>query len=152
MPAGNACTIREARLPEDLPVLQSIRHRVFVEELGIPESLEWDGQDQSSRHVLAYSARQEAVGTGRLGPDGRIGRIAVLPPWRRTGIGRAILDALLRLAAHGGHQYVFLYAQRDVVGLYRNAGFTERGQPFMAAGIEHVKMEKTPDVGNNEVR
>jgi predicted GNAT family N-acyltransferase len=33
-------------------------------------------------------------------------------------------------------------------GHYRSAGFTERGQPFAEAGIEHVKMEKISDLGN----
>lgn len=78
MPAANVFHVREVRLPEDFSALRVIRQSVFVEEQGIPASLEWDGLDESSRHVLAFNHRREAVGTGRLSPDGRIGWIAVL--------------------------------------------------------------------------
>ena len=43
----------------------------------------------TARHVLAIAADREPVGTGRLEPCGKIGRVAVLREWRGTGVGGA---------------------------------------------------------------
>lgn len=142
MRPAEAYTTREARLPDELPAICDIRRTVFIEEQQIPANLEWDGLDADCRHVLAFSQSGEAVGTGRLLANGRIGRMAVLPDWRGRGVGTAILDALLQLARCDGHPRVILHAQRAVARFYRNAGFMETGEVFMEAGIEHVPMEK----------
>ena len=149
MRPAEAYTTREARLPDDLPAICDIRRMVFIEEQQIPANLEWDGLDADCRHVLAFSQSDEAVGTGRLLANGRIGRMAVLPDWRGRGIGTAILDALLQLARREDHPRVSLHAQRTVARFYRNAGFRETGEVFMEAGIEHVPMEKNLSVINN---
>src|SRR5512139_927614 len=77
------------------PVLTHIRTAVFVVEQGVPADLEMDGRDGECAHALAESAAGDPVGTGRLMPDGRIGRMAVLAAWRGKGVGAAILDALM---------------------------------------------------------
>jgi predicted GNAT family N-acyltransferase len=150
MPADRRYNIVVARLPGDLPAIHHVRRQVFIVEQGIPAHLEWDGRDAACHHVLATDARQLAIGTGRLDPQGRIGRMAVLLNWRSHGIGRALLAALLALAGTQGHREVVVHAQCAVAGFYRKAGFREQGRPFMEAGIEHLKMVKTLDSGNNE--
>ena len=72
----------------------SIRRSVFVQEQGIDESEEWDEHDSVSTHVLAWLG-DKPVGTARLLPEGKIGRMAVLPEFRSQGIGSAMLLALL---------------------------------------------------------
>jgi len=146
---AQAYTTREAHLPDDLPAIRVVRRMVFIEEQQIPVVLEWDGLDTGCHHVLAFSQSGEAVGTGRLLANGRIGRMAVLPDWRGCGIGTAILDALQQLARRENHSRVSLHAQRSVVRFYRKAGFMETGEAFMEAGIEHVPMEKKLSVINN---
>jgi predicted GNAT family N-acyltransferase len=143
-------TISEARLPRDLPAIHGIRRQVFIEEQGIPAQLEWDGRDDICRHVLASNQRRIPIGTGRLDPEGRIGRMAVLQPWRMHGIGTVLLDALLTQARVLGHREVVVHAQCSVAGFYRKAGFREKGRHFREAGIEHLKMVKTLVSGNNE--
>jgi predicted GNAT family N-acyltransferase len=120
-----------------------VRYAVFVIEQGIPEALEWDGLDADCRHILARSDSGEPVATGRLTPEGRIGRMAVLPAWRRQGVGRALLAQLLQLAASRGLADVALHAQRDAAGFYRREGFQESGDPFESAGIVHVRMTRS---------
>ena len=44
----------------------------------MPEDEEWDEHDPRSRHVIAAAADGTPIGTGRLLPDGHIGRMAVL--------------------------------------------------------------------------
>jgi len=126
--------------------VKAIRNKVFVEEQGVPPALEWDGLDEGSFHVLAFSPEGAPIGTGRLLPDGRIGRIAVLPEWRRKGVGRALLDLLLVIANKMGNDEVRLHAQTRVVAFYRKRGFVRQGKEFMEAGIPHVTMKrKTAD-------
>ena len=126
--------------------VKAIRNKVFVEEQGVPPALEWDGLDEGSYHVLAYSPEGAPIGTGRLLPDGRIGRIAVLPEWRKKGVGRALLDLLLVIANKMGNDEVRLHAQTRAVAFYRKRGFVRQGKEFMEAGIPHVTMKrKTAD-------
>jgi predicted GNAT family N-acyltransferase len=121
--------------------LRAIRRRVFVQEQGVSEALEWDGLDSGCRHALAQSADGEAIGTGRLLPDGHIGRMAVLPAWRRSGVGTALLRELLSMAAGRGDACVVLHAQAYVTQFYRRAGFEVVSPEFMEAGIPHVRMQ-----------
>lgn len=137
--------MRTADWRVDQAAIRAIRHAVFVVEQGIPAELEWDGLDPDCRHVLACTASGTAVATGRLTAEGRIGRMAVLPPWRHRGVGRALLVQLMRLAGSRGLSAVFLHAQRDAAGFYRRAGFQESGAPFEVAGIDHVKMTRPVD-------
>lgn len=150
MQADPPFTVSEARLPDDLPAIEAIRRQVFIEEQGIPARLEWDGQDTDCRHVLALTSRERAVGTGRLDPDGRIGRLAVLEPWRGQGIGSAILAALVGIARQRCYRKVSLHAQLGASGFYCKAGFREIGAPFVEAGIRHVNMEKSLSRDNND--
>lgn len=137
---SSACTIREASWDEDGARLRAIRHEVFVREQGVPEALEWDGLDPACRHAVAEAPGGEAVGTGRLLPDGHIGRMAVLRPWRRSGVGSALLAQLIAMARARGDRCVVLHAQSYVTAFYRRAGFEVSSAEFMEAGIPHVEM------------
>ena len=132
--------VREVDGEEEAARLRAIREQVFVREQGVPIELEWDGLDPVCRHVLAETACREAVGTGRLLPDARIGRMAVLAPWRRAGAGSALLQALVSVARRRGDAAVELHAQAYAVDFYRRAGFEVIGPAFMEAGIEHLPM------------
>ena len=131
--------VREASWEADETVLRALREAVFVREQGVPEALEWDGADPGAAHLLA-EVDGRPVGCVRLLPQGRIGRLCVLPPWRRRGIGSALLTAALRLAARRGHGEVFLDAQEQALGFYRRHGFQARGPRFLDAGIPHRRM------------
>ena len=127
---------------QDADAIRSVRHDVFIREQEIPAKLEWDGLDRDCRHVLARDAAGQAIATGRLMPDGRIGRMAVLKSWRGRGIGRLMLSRLVELAVAEGHTRVYLHARQDAAGFYRTAGFRETGEPFTEAGIPHVLMAR----------
>ena len=124
----------------DTDAIRHVRTAVFVAEQGIPAALEWDGLDADCDHVLVRAAGGLPVATGRLMADGRIGRMAVLSPWRRRGIGTLLLEALLEQARACAMHEVYLHAQVEVAAFYRSAGFVAAGQPFTEAGIRHVSM------------
>src|SRR5690242_3585877 len=91
-------TIRLMPWREALPLARRVREKVFIEEQKVPRELEWDDWDERSDHVLACDPGGEPIGTARLLPDGRIGRMAVLAHWRGKGVGAALLLALLERA------------------------------------------------------
>ena len=131
-------------------MLQAIRREVFVIEQQVPEDEEWDEMDAGCLHLLASAGDGTPIGTGRILPDGRIGRMAVLNLWRGCGVGGALLRELLVLAREYGHAEARLHAQTHALGFYRKHGFTPRGEEFMEAGIPHYEMYMplTPQAGN----
>ncbi len=128
--------------PVQREALHRVRHRVFVEEQQVPAALEIDALDPLSVHVLARSADGTPVGAGRLTPDGRIGRMAVLADWRGHGVGQALLLALVEAARTRGWQEVTLHAQLPARVFYARQGFLPHGEVFEEAGIAHQHMRR----------
>ena len=140
MPMPARFTIRIMAWPEALPLARPVRENVFIEEQQVPRELEWDEWDDSSDHALAFDATGKPIGTARLLPDGRIGRMAVLKDWRGKGVGAALLHAMLERARGRSMARAILHAQVQAAGFYRRFGFSERGGEFLEAGIPHVEM------------
>jgi predicted GNAT family N-acyltransferase len=142
--------IRRADWERDRAQLRYVREEVFVREQQVPIELEWDGIDAQCRHVIAEDERGEPIGTGRLLPDGHIGRMAVLPAWRKHGVGSGLLQILMAMGAEEGMHEVILNAQTQAVGFYARHGFVAEGEPFLDAGIPHVRMRKTLDESDHD--
>ncbi len=125
----------------------AIRTTVFVDEQGIPAALEWDAADARCGHALARNRLGMALATGRLldhAPGvAKIGRMAVLPSLRGSGVGRQVLDALMQAARARGDGSVLLHAQASAAPFYQRAGYSVDGAPFDEAGIPHLAMRRT---------
>lgn len=119
---------------------QSIRLEVFVQEQNVPADLEMDDKDAVCLHAVAYDAQGTPVATGRLLPDGHIGRMAVRKPQRGSGIGGLILQGLMAQARGRGDKQVVLSAQTHAAPFYVRHGFVKQGEEFFEAGIAHVEM------------
>ena len=133
-------TVRPATWQDDRGDLMLVRRAVFVVEQRIPESEEIDDSDPVCRHALAIAADGTVIGTGRLAPSGKIGRIAVLPAHRRQGIGAAVVRHLVNQATELGLGEVYLHAQADSVDFYGRLGFRAEGPIFDEVGIPHRRM------------
>jgi len=133
-------TTTKAEWPEQAALLKKIRKTVFVIEQGVSSEIEWDGRDHLCQHVIAYSMNNDAIGTGRMLPNGHIGRIAVLAAWRGKGVGGAILKSLIELARETENNKVYLNSQTRAIDFYRKFSFKPQGQVFMEAGIPHQTM------------
>lgn len=123
--------------------LRQVRGPVFEGELGVPAALHWDALDLLSTHALARDADGAAIGCGRLTPEHRVGRLAVLPPWRGRGVGGALLRALLEHARQQGWRQVALDAEAAAATFYARHGFVPEGERFVEAGIVHQPMRRT---------
>ncbi len=122
------------------PVAGPLRFAIFVGEQNVPSGIELDDMDAKCMHAVAYDVDNKAIGTGRLLPDGHIGRMAVVKEWRRRGIGAEIMAALMAEARKRGHKQVALSAQLQAAEFYRELGFVAEGKVYPEAGILHQKM------------
>jgi predicted GNAT family N-acyltransferase len=125
----------------------AIRLGVFVEEQGVPPDEEIDAHDRDDRdavHALAIDAAGLTIGTGRyyVTEPGvvQIGRMAVLPEARGTGVGAAVLRALVDEARRRGFRRAHLHAQVHAREFYRKNGFSDDGDTLWDAGILHQPM------------
>ncbi|WFR77338.1 GNAT family N-acetyltransferase [Janthinobacterium rivuli] len=118
----------------------AIRFEVFVDEQKVPAEIELDDMDAVCLHAVAYDDFGAAIGTGRLLPDGHIGRMAVRQPGRGTGVGGAMLTLLMEKARERGDAAVVLNAQTVAAPFYARHGFVQQGEQFEEAGIAHVEM------------
>jgi predicted GNAT family N-acyltransferase len=119
---------------------QAVRHEVFVVEQKVPLALEWDEMDALSLHAVVLDDEGAAAATGRLLPDGHIGRMAVRKALRGEGLGAMILQALMREAELRGDRAVLLNAQTHAAPFYARHGFVREGEEFIEAGIPHIRM------------
>ena len=124
------------------PIAGPLRFAIFVGEQNVPSGIELDDLDASCVHAVAFDVDGKAIGTGRLLPDGIIGRMAVIKEWRRRGIGAEILQALSNEARKRGHAAVVVSAQLQAAEFYREQGFAAEGKVYEDAGILHQKMSK----------
>lgn len=119
-----------------------VRFEVFVNEQQVPLEMEWDEMDEVCIHAVAYDENDVPVGTGRLLPDGHIGRMAVRKSVRGRGVGAAMLAALVEEARKRGDHAVMLNAQTQAEPFYGRFGFVREGDEFMEAGIPHIHMRR----------
>jgi predicted GNAT family N-acyltransferase len=119
----------------------ALRQQVFVVEQGVPAELELDEMDAQSLHAVACQDGVP-VATGRLLPDGHIGRMAVRQDARGAGTGSLVLCALMDEARRRGDRDVVLHAQLSAREFYARHGFEPEGEVFMDAGIEHIAMRR----------
>ncbi|WP_081420328.1 GNAT family N-acetyltransferase [Pseudoxanthomonas sp. Root630] len=134
--------IEAADYAATLDDLRRVRDVVFIEEQGVPRDLEQDALDPLCHHVIARDPHGAPIGTARLTPDHRIGRMGVLSAWRGRGVGEALLLALLAEARQRQWPTVSLHAQVDAERFYARHGFLPEGERFVEAGIEHQGMRR----------
>ncbi|SET29397.1 GNAT family N-acetyltransferase [Thalassotalea agarivorans] len=123
------------------PLLKEVRERVFVVEQRIPKHVEFDVQDRNAAHLLVCEDRSQLpVATGRILPDGEIGRIAVVPEYRRAKLDFLVLKELLKIAKRMELQSVSINSPLDKVQHFNQKGFKPVGHVYMEAGLPKQKM------------
>ena len=139
-----AIEIVRCELPAHSLAIRTIRETVFVAEQGVPLALEMDDRDRICIHVLALVDNCPA-GTARLDilKQGKIGRLAVLPAFRRQGLGQQIMQEIEAIGDQHQLPHLWCHAQKTAVAFYQSIGYTATGPDFLEAGIVHCKMQKT---------
>ena len=134
--------IKEASNPEEMEQVFQMRDEVFVHEQNLTNDARFDPDDRRSIHFLAY-LDDKAVGTGRLTMikrEAQVAWVAVRVPYRQSGIGKAVMIAILERARDEEADYVVLNAQSHALEFYSRLGFESMGHEFRMAGIPHQVM------------
>lgn len=128
--------------PTDLVRVFMVRAIVFMEEQGIACAAEMDQHDLSCLHVLG-ELDCEPVACGRIrftADTARLQRLAVRQNWRGQGFGAELLQFMLAQCRHRGFHRFTLHAQTQAMPFYARQGFQTQGEPFLEAGIPHIRM------------
>ena len=124
--------------------VQALRQEATADQQHNPAQRETDAADATALHVLARNRMGRVVATGRLRAAaegvGQVDRLAVCPPVRGSGIGRAALAGLVDAARQRGDREVLLHAPSSAGAFYRRAGFVARGPVVEEAGMAHQAM------------
>lgn len=154
MTLARTLTITPVASDADWEAVIGIRTAVFIGEQRCPPEEEWDAYDapeargRTAHHLLARVDGAPA-GTARWyvrdegTPTVWMGRFAVLPAYRGTGVGRALVARALADARAAGHGRFALHAQAHLAAFYAAFGFAAEGGVFDEVGIPHVKMALT---------
>lgn len=125
------------------PDAKLIRLVVFCDEQGYSKTDEFDDLDNISYHLVFYYG-QYPVAAGRIYTDEdgltHLGRIAVVKEHRGTGLGRRMMEEMIRKAREINSRSLHLSAQSRVVGFYEKLGFTADGIEYMDGHIPHRDM------------
>jgi predicted GNAT family N-acyltransferase/isopentenyldiphosphate isomerase len=120
-----------------------IRNRVFMLEQKV-ECPDLDYRDQYAVHLQGF-LNGELIAYCRIffptdnTTEASIGRVAVSKEYRKKGYGRLLTEKALEII---GNIPVKISAQQYLEDFYRDLGFTSYGEPYMEAGIPHIKMKK----------
>lgn len=122
-----------------------LRRVVFIDEQGVPEAEEIDGEDDSCTHVLA-SEGKVPVGAARLrlaGNYAKIQRVCISKSHRGMNIGAEIIRFMIKhVPEKTDVRTIRLGAQTHATEFYRKLGFEETGTEYLDAGIPHVDMTR----------
>jgi predicted GNAT family N-acyltransferase len=134
---------------EQLREAFAVRMEVFVKEQGVPADIELDEYDESPaacRHYIVRSGGETiAAGRYRTYEPGlaKMQRIAVVKSRRGAGVGSFLLKAMEEEAKGEGYRAAILDAQCSAEPFYVRLGYeTVSEEPFLDAGIPHVRMRK----------
>ncbi|EHU2953719.1 GNAT family N-acetyltransferase [Acinetobacter baumannii] len=119
-----------------------IREQVFIQEQGIEPEDEWDDFDSIAMHFMVYG-KEQPIATARLLPQHSIGRVAVLMPYRKQGIGKILMQHIIEYARQHKLPYLKLSAQTYVTAFYEALGFKVQGEVYQDCGIPHIDMTLT---------
>lgn len=138
----------------------AVRQRVFVDEQGVDESIEYDGYDDPdapATHFVAYNG-EDVVGAARIRPvtgkgdapsrsddpkTAKVERVAVAADSRGEGWGRQIMESVESWGREAGYTRFVLNAQTHVREFYERLGYKAHGEEFEEAGIPHIAMDKS---------
>jgi predicted GNAT family N-acyltransferase len=118
-------SITVVRSIEDFMRVVSVRSATFVAEQDCPYEEEFDGNDFSASHLLAYVGR-EPVGCLRIryfAGFAKLERLAVRHEFRNRHIGTRLMSAGVEFCRMKGYRRIYGRAQKDLLNYYVGMGW-----------------------------
>ena len=116
-------TIKQITTDDPLYVAErELRNRVLLRPLGLPDGA-WEMHDAAAHHFVAL-AGERLVGCALLVPDGKDGtrarliQMAVDPGVQGQGVGKGLIQELLRYAAAAGFHEVHCHSRTYAKAFY----------------------------------
>lgn len=142
-----------ARTFEDLSRVIAVRAAVYIGEQECPYNEEYDGNDLSATHLLAYVA-DEPVGCLRVrffADFAKIERLVIRKEFRKTRAAFHLVRAGFKLCQKKGYRRVYGHSQLRLVNFWSRFGFRvmEGGKHFVFSDFDYVEIvadiERDPD-------
>ncbi|WP_438012602.1 GNAT family N-acetyltransferase [Psychrobacter raelei] len=133
----------------DVYYILQARSQVFVVEQHCPYQ-DVDDIDFECLHLVAHMDKTLVgycriippnVGGVASNPNPRIGRVLVLPEYRRNGLARDIMmHAIKYCRSKYGKKPIRIAAQTYLTEFYQSLGFEAIGEPYEEDGLSHIDM------------
>jgi putative N-acetyltransferase (TIGR04045 family) len=147
--APHAVACRLVEHPDELAAHHAIRRAVFVAEQGVFAGSDADARDAdpATLHVLGLVGGVPG-GTVRLFPvdpadpagDWQGDRLAVLPEFRTSGLGRPLVRFAVATAGALGGATMIAHVQPANQTFFRRLGWAQDGEPEIYVGRPHLPM------------
>jgi predicted GNAT family N-acyltransferase len=121
-----------------------VRSEVFIIEQNVPIKEEIDLLDAQAIQFVAYD-NEVPIGAARfrvVEGKGKVERVCVLKAYRKKKVGTLIMQTIENYALNQNITILILGAQLTALPFYHSLGFTEYGELFLDANIEHKMMKK----------
>ncbi len=124
-----------------------IRVDVFIKEQGFQPGWEPDEEDKIARHFIATDNNVLIVATARVREpkmrEFKIERMAVKKEYRGKGIGKGLVEFILRDLMKLKPKRIWLQSQVRSQTFYGKCGFQAVSKPYDLHGCEHIDMVYT---------
>ncbi len=151
--AHNEVGITVARTFDDIMRVAAVRNSVYIGEQECPYDEEYDGNDLSATHLLAYIG-DEPVGCLRLrffAGFAKFERMAIRKEFRKSRAAIQLARAGFKFCQKKGYRRVYGHIQERLVSFWSRFGFRvmENSQRFVFSDFEYVEIvadiEPDPD-------
>lgn len=125
-----------------------LRYRLFYQECNILFESIFDSQEENDWHLaIITNVRNQVLAYGRLSQnfdEFQIYQMVVEPKYQGLGIGKLILQELIKTATLQGARFLILNARVTKVPFYEKFGFETMGKvfPSSSTGVPHIQMQK----------
>jgi predicted GNAT family N-acyltransferase len=133
-----------ARTLEDMMRVAAIRNVVYMGEQECPYFEEYDGNDLTATHLIAYMG-DEPVGCLRLrffADFAKLERLAIRKEFRRSRAAFQLVRAAFKFCQKKGYRRIYAHSQARVVDFWKRFGFRvlEGGRNFVFSGFDYVEV------------
>ena len=123
-----------------------VRGIVFLEEQGVPYTMEHDADEYTALHILGEQ-QGEPYAAGRIrffGEYAKLERIAIRKSHRGKNLGHELTNFMISIAEAKGFKKIKIHAEAYLKKFYEQHGFEVVGEKFREVNIDHYVMIRKP--------